>query len=59
MSKKKLKSVKIVTFSYWIFPKEWPFQLTYVTFGAVWYYFYNLKNVKNTHGGVLLFTKNN
>ena len=21
---------------------------------AIWYYLYNLKNVKNTHGGVLL-----
>ena len=24
---------------------------------AVWYYSYNLKNVKNTHGGVLLLAK--
>ena len=23
---------------------------------AIWYHLYNLKNVKNTHGGVLLFT---
>ena len=23
-------------------------------FRAIWYYLYNLKNVKNTHGGVLL-----
>ena len=29
---------------------------------AIWYHLYNLKNVKNTHGGVLLlvnFTKSN
>ena len=24
---------------------------------VVWYHFYNLKNVKNTHGGVLLLEK--
>ena len=24
---------------------------------AIWYHLYNLKNVKNTHGGVLLFVK--
>ena len=24
---------------------------------AVWYHLYNLKNVKNTHGGVLIFLK--
>ena len=26
-------------------------------FCAIWYHFYNLKNVKNTHGGVLLLVK--
>ena len=26
-----------------------------VMFCAIWYHLYNLKNVKNTHGGVLLF----
>ena len=25
-----------------------------IVFCAIWYHFYNLKNVKNTHGGVLL-----
>ena len=25
----------------------------------VWYHFHNLKNMKNTHGGVLLLAKNN
>ena len=25
--------------------------------GAIWYYLYNLKNVKNTHVGVLLLIK--
>ena len=24
---------------------------------AIWYHFYNLKNVKNAHGGVLLLVK--
>ena len=24
---------------------------------AVWYHLYNLKNVKNTHGGVLILVK--
>ena len=24
---------------------------------AIWYYLYNLKNVENTHGGVLLLAK--
>ena len=27
----------------------------YVMLCAIWYYLYNFKNVKNTHGGVLLF----
>ena len=26
----------------------------YVIFCAIWYHLYNLKNVKNTHGGVIL-----
>ena len=26
-------------------------------FCAIWYYFHNLKNVKNTHRGVLLLVK--
>ena len=25
--------------------------------GAIWYHLYNLKNVKKTHGGVLLLVK--
>ena len=29
----------------------------YVMFCAIWYHLYNLKNVKNTHGGVLLLIK--
>ena len=28
-----------------------------VMFCAIWYRLYNLKNVKNTHGGVLLLEK--
>ena len=29
----------------------------YETLCTIWYYFYNLKNVKNTHEGVLLLVK--
>ena len=29
----------------------------YVMCCAIWYHLYNLKNVKNTHGGVLLLVK--
>ena len=41
---------------------ETPFNMggTFVMCWAIWYYLYNLKNVKNTHGGVLIlenFTK--
>ena len=32
-------------------------QETNVMFCAIWYHLYNLKNVKNTHGGVLLLVK--
>ena len=28
-----------------------------VMYCAIWYYFYNLKEVKDTHGGVLLLVK--
>ena len=31
--------------------------LYYVMRSAIWYHSYNLKNVKNTHGGVLLLVK--
>ena len=31
--------------------------LSYVILCAIWYYLYNLKNVKNTHGGVLILVK--
>ena len=30
---------------------------TYVMLCAIWYHLYNVKNVKNTYGGVLLFVK--
>ena len=30
---------------------------TYLMFCAIWYHLHNLKNVKNTHGGVLLLVK--
>ena len=29
----------------------------YVMFWKIWYHLYNLQNVKNTHGGVLLLVK--
>ena len=32
-------------------------QAVYVVCCAIWYHLYNLKNVKNTHGGVLLLVK--
>ena len=31
--------------------------LTYVKRLAIWYHLHNFKNVKNTHGGVLLLVK--
>ena len=31
--------------------------LSYVMFCTIWYHLYNLKNVKNTHGGVLLLVQ--
>ena len=30
---------------------------TYVVICAIWYHLFNLKNVKNTHGGMLLLVK--
>ena len=30
---------------------------TFVVRCAIWYHLYNLKNVKNTHGGVLILVK--
>ena len=32
-------------------------QSIFVVRCAIWYHFYNLKNVKNTHGGVLILVK--
>ena len=38
--------------------KSYPMRLNIIAmFCTIWYYFYNLKNVKNTHGGVLLLVK--
>ena len=36
-----------------------PFQrcITYVVHCAIWYHLYNFKNVRNTHGGVLILVK--
>ena len=31
--------------------------LKYVMLCVIWYYIYNFKNVKSTHGGVLLLVK--
>ena len=33
------------------------FKQLYETFCAIWYHLYNLKNMKNTHGGMLLLVK--
>ena len=35
----------------------WQLQEVYVVRCAVWYHLYNLKNVKNTYGGVLILVK--
>ena len=32
-------------------------EIIHATLCAIWYYLYNLKNVKNTHEGVLLLVK--
>ena len=32
-------------------------QISYVMRCTIWYHLYNLKNVKNTHGGVLILVK--
>ena len=32
-------------------------RMTIVMLCAIWYHLHNLKNVKNTHGGVLLLVK--
>ena len=31
--------------------------MKYVVRCAIWYHLYNLKNVKNTHGGVIILVK--
>ena len=33
------------------------FTYIYITLCAIWYHFYNVKNFKNSHGGVLLLVK--
>ena len=33
------------------------FRYPYVMRCGIWYHFYNLQNVKNTHGGVLILVK--
>ena len=35
----------------------WRLLRLYVMLCAIWYYLYNFKNVKNTHGGVILLVK--
>ena len=35
----------------------WTLQLIYVVYCTIWYHLYNLKNVENTHGGVLILVK--
>ena len=36
---------------------KWASNGIYVMRCAIWYHLYNLKNVENTHGGVLLLVK--
>ena len=38
-------------------PKKFMVESVDVVLCAIWYHSYNLKNVKNTHGGVLLLVK--
>ena len=41
-----------------VWGQDWSYKkktyVTYVVRYAIWYHLYNLKNVKNTHGGVLI-----
>ena len=37
--------------------EPWMSDQIYVTFCAIWYFFRNLKNMKNTNEGVLLLVK--
>ena len=39
-----------------VLPKA-TFKYSVVMFCTIWYHWYNFKNVKNTHGGVLLLVK--
>ena len=39
-----------------VLPKT-TFKNSVVMFCTIWYHWYNLKNVKNTHGGMLLLVK--
>ena len=34
-----------------------PLKRAYEKFSAIWYHLYNLKNMKNTYGGVLLLVE--
>ena len=43
----------------WLILGEQDCQLKAVMRCAIWYHLYNLKNVKNTYGGVLLFFEKN
>ena len=44
-------------FSLYLFSQKPREALKYEKLCVIWYYLYNLKNVKNTHGGVLLLVK--
>ena len=60
---------QLTTFSSWLISREAPFWMLrgvclrlwciciYEMLCAIWYHLYNFKNVKNTHGGMLILVK--
>ena len=66
-SKKLLQFVLVVNYCFKALDLRYlwvPFEISRITFKssyvkicAIWYHLYNLKSVKNTHGGVLLLVK--
>ena len=51
------KTTQVQVSSIWTFVKYDHNASIYVMLWAIWYHLYNLKNVKNTHGGVLLLVE--
>ena len=51
------KTTQVQVSSIWTFVKYVYNASIYVMLWAMWYHLYNFKNVKNTHGGVLLLVE--